>query len=167
MADSRVQSHKRTRRRAAKACRRCNVKRVKCDATQNIPCTRCRQSGITDCVLRQSRRGTYIRKSKREAARNTDGDAEATVGINDGNAHQYAQDCSGPSRESMESENQGVNVDDACSGRSVQSHIVDYSSTTSPIHLNQPVEEPAVAENGQPQQEEQQETRTSSSTVSR
>lgn len=58
-------SSKRARLRAAKACHRCNVKRIKCDATQGIPCTRCHQSGnADDCVLRQSRRGTYVRKSK-------------------------------------------------------------------------------------------------------
>lgn len=62
MADHRPRE--KTRLRAAKACHRCNVKRIKCDATQGIPCSRCRQSGNVDCVLRQSRRGTYVRKSR-------------------------------------------------------------------------------------------------------
>jgi hypothetical protein len=57
-------SVKENRFRAAKACRRCNLKRIKCDAVQGTPCTRCRESGNVDCILRQSRRGTYVRKRK-------------------------------------------------------------------------------------------------------
>ncbi|KAF9887913.1 hypothetical protein FE257_009435 [Aspergillus nanangensis] len=48
--------------RAGKACRRCNQKRIKCDAMLQMPCTNCVQCGDVDCILRQSRRGTYIRK---------------------------------------------------------------------------------------------------------
>ncbi|KAL4897969.1 fungal-specific transcription factor domain-containing protein [Aspergillus ambiguus] len=51
--------------RAGKACKRCNQKRVKCDAMFRIPCTNCAQSNNeTNCALRQSRRGTYIRKQQ-------------------------------------------------------------------------------------------------------
>src|SRR3954453_12340912 len=51
--------------RAAKACRRCNEKRVKCDALERgTPCTRCAQRNEVDCVLIQSRRGIYTRKPR-------------------------------------------------------------------------------------------------------
>lgn len=52
--------------RAAKACLRCNQRRVKCDALENgLPCTRCRQNDVQDCELIQSNRGTYSRKKAR------------------------------------------------------------------------------------------------------
>ncbi|KAF2096104.1 hypothetical protein NA57DRAFT_78876 [Rhizodiscina lignyota] len=53
------------RLRAAKACKRCNQRRVKCDALEKgTPCSRCKASDVrpSDCVLIQSRRGTYARK---------------------------------------------------------------------------------------------------------
>ncbi|TIA12458.1 hypothetical protein D6C80_06835 [Aureobasidium pullulans] len=52
--------------RAAKACRRCNELRVKCDASERgTPCTRCENKNEPDCTLIQSRRGIYPRKSRR------------------------------------------------------------------------------------------------------
>ncbi|KAK3074267.1 hypothetical protein LTR53_003428 [Teratosphaeriaceae sp. CCFEE 6253] len=52
-----------SRARASKACARCNQKRVKCDALAvGQPCSRCKRSGITQCVLISSRRGQYPRK---------------------------------------------------------------------------------------------------------
>ncbi|KIW84335.1 hypothetical protein Z517_03585 [Fonsecaea pedrosoi CBS 271.37] len=51
--------------RAAKACLLCRQKRVKCDAMDHgTPCTRCVLSGKTDCVLFESKRGTYKRKQR-------------------------------------------------------------------------------------------------------
>lgn len=52
--------------RAAKACKACHQRRVKCDAVQKgLPCTRCEQNGIHPCCLIESKRGTYARgKSK-------------------------------------------------------------------------------------------------------
>lgn len=53
--------------RAAKACRRCNEKRVKCDASERgTPCTRCIQRQEPDCRMIQSRRGIYVRKPRRQ-----------------------------------------------------------------------------------------------------
>ncbi|KAK9427165.1 fungal-specific transcription factor domain-containing protein [Lipomyces doorenjongii] len=52
----------RSRIRAGKACKRCNQKRIKCDAMHHMPCTHCIQDGHIECVLRESKRGTYIRK---------------------------------------------------------------------------------------------------------
>lgn len=55
--------------RTAKACRLCNAKRVKCDASERgIPCTRCETRGESDCTLIESRRGIYVRKSRRRQA---------------------------------------------------------------------------------------------------
>ena len=52
--------------RAAKACQRCNQKRIKCDALQRgLPCSRCREIGEAECTLLESRRGTYARKRAR------------------------------------------------------------------------------------------------------
>ncbi|KIW30399.1 uncharacterized protein PV07_06144 [Cladophialophora immunda] len=51
--------------RAAKACLLCRQKRVKCDAMDHgTPCTRCVSSGRTDCVLFESKRGTYKRRQR-------------------------------------------------------------------------------------------------------
>lgn len=67
-----AQSHARTaaptpiRFRAAKACRACHQKRVKCDASERgTPCTRCEQRREPECTLMQSRRGIYTRKPRR------------------------------------------------------------------------------------------------------
>lgn len=61
---------RRARRRTAKACRLCNAKRVKCDASERgTPCTRCEQRGEPDCTLIESRRGIYVRKPRRQQAR--------------------------------------------------------------------------------------------------
>lgn len=63
--------------RAAKACKRCSQRKIKCDAVQNgLPCSRCRMDGVGDCALIMSRRGTYDRK----AARQTRHKGESLVG---------------------------------------------------------------------------------------
>ncbi|KAJ5612716.1 hypothetical protein N7510_005910 [Penicillium lagena] len=54
--------------RAGKACKRCNQKRIKCDAMYHTPCTNCVQNDNAECILRESRRGTYIRKTCRQNA---------------------------------------------------------------------------------------------------
>ncbi|KAH7177040.1 fungal-specific transcription factor domain-containing protein [Dactylonectria macrodidyma] len=55
--------------RASKACRRCNEKRVKCDASERgTPCTRCLERREPDCRLIQSRRGIYTRKARHQSA---------------------------------------------------------------------------------------------------
>lgn len=65
--------------RTAKACRLCNAKRVKCDASERgTPCTRCEQRGEPDCTLIQSRRGIYVRKPRRQQLR-----ARSTVNESD------------------------------------------------------------------------------------
>ncbi|KAL3462051.1 fungal-specific transcription factor domain-containing protein [Aspergillus heterothallicus] len=51
--------------RAAKACKRCHQRRVKCDATdKGIPCSTCVQHKIEPCVLIESKRGTYQRQKQ-------------------------------------------------------------------------------------------------------
>ncbi|KAL4795195.1 fungal-specific transcription factor domain-containing protein [Aspergillus venezuelensis] len=55
-----------SRVRAGKACTRCHEKRIKCDAMQQMPCTRCVQDDHVDCVLRETKRGTYSRGAVRE-----------------------------------------------------------------------------------------------------
>ncbi|KAM6516191.1 hypothetical protein FALCPG4_014382 [Fusarium falciforme] len=57
--------------RAAKACKACHDRRVKCDAVaRGTPCTRCEQFGISPCNLIKSKRGTYPRnKSRPDKAR--------------------------------------------------------------------------------------------------
>ncbi|EXJ96150.1 hypothetical protein A1O1_01276 [Capronia coronata CBS 617.96] len=50
------------RKRAFKACQRCNSRKVKCDAARTgLPCTRCRVDGVEGCAFITSRRGTYDR----------------------------------------------------------------------------------------------------------
>ncbi|KAL3447281.1 fungal-specific transcription factor domain-containing protein [Aspergillus insuetus] len=56
----------RPRIRAGKACNRCHDKRIKCDALHRVPCTPCARDGNADCVLRETKRGTYIRKGRQE-----------------------------------------------------------------------------------------------------
>ncbi|KIW79772.1 hypothetical protein Z517_06386 [Fonsecaea pedrosoi CBS 271.37] len=54
--------------RAARACRRCHVKRIKCDAIEGgMPCTGCQQADNSECTLMPSNRGTYIRTASRRA----------------------------------------------------------------------------------------------------
>ncbi|CAG8043307.1 unnamed protein product [Penicillium salamii] len=48
-------------RRTNVACRRCHLKKVKCDGKGGLPCTGCRSTN-TDCVHIESQRGRYIRK---------------------------------------------------------------------------------------------------------
>ncbi|KAL4789430.1 fungal-specific transcription factor domain-containing protein [Aspergillus venezuelensis] len=48
--------------RAGKACTQCNLKRIKCDAMLGMPCRNCVRAGETGCLLRPTRRGTYVRK---------------------------------------------------------------------------------------------------------
>ena len=58
--------------RAAKACQRCNHKRVKCDAVAvGQPCSRCLRNRISDCVLVESRRGRYSRDALISRGANT------------------------------------------------------------------------------------------------
>lgn len=68
--------------RAAKACQRCNQRRIKCDAVERgIPCSKCRENGKVECRLIKSRRGTYPRKkAKLDNAQtdNTDKGGNAT-----------------------------------------------------------------------------------------
>lgn len=68
MAETRSNSRGEARKRvrAAKACQRCNRKRVKCDvmgSPDGEPCSRCRRNGITDCVLIETKRGRYSREA--------------------------------------------------------------------------------------------------------
>lgn len=65
-----------TRCRASRACRRCNERRVKCDASvRGTPCTRCEERGEPNCTMIESRRGIYVRKTRRQPAEET---SEAT-----------------------------------------------------------------------------------------
>lgn len=56
----------RPRIRAGKACKLCHDKRIKCDAMYQVPCTPCVQGRNAHCVLRETKRGTYTRKSHRQ-----------------------------------------------------------------------------------------------------
>ncbi|ODM15525.1 hypothetical protein SI65_09128 [Aspergillus cristatus] len=54
------------RLRAAKACQRCNRRKIKCDATLvGFPCSRCRMDCAPNCALVSSKRGTYDRTAAR------------------------------------------------------------------------------------------------------
>lgn len=65
-AQSRTRRGPAVRCRAAKACRRCNELRVKCDASERgIPCTRCEHRNEPECKLIESRRGIYPRRPRR------------------------------------------------------------------------------------------------------
>ncbi|OAG43366.1 hypothetical protein AYO21_02303 [Fonsecaea monophora] len=69
------------RTRAVKACKRCNQKRIKCDAFEcGTPCSKCRQSNSEECVLIQSRRGTHSRKRTKPNPTVTEPTA-ASVGV--------------------------------------------------------------------------------------
>lgn len=47
----------RPRIRAKKACKSCNVRRVRCDVTEGRPCTNCKNANAS-CELMDSRRGS-------------------------------------------------------------------------------------------------------------
>lgn len=68
MADARSTNEHpaRPRVRAGKACKRCHEKRTKCDAMHQMPCTRCVRDRHADCVLRETKRGTYTRSALRQ-----------------------------------------------------------------------------------------------------
>ncbi|KAK6423263.1 hypothetical protein LTR95_016560 [Oleoguttula sp. CCFEE 5521] len=73
-----------SRIRAPKACARCNQKRVKCDAsTVGQPCSRCRRSGLEECVLISSRRGQYARRRPIVSSQASDGGEAAASSVND------------------------------------------------------------------------------------
>lgn len=95
--------------RAAKACQRCNRKRVKCDASNMAdgqPCSRCRRNGITECLLIETRRGRYSREAMK--ARNKEAAAENRENV----PPVAAVDESSTSRSSQENDKspQGSNV---------------------------------------------------------
>ncbi|KAL3450261.1 fungal-specific transcription factor domain-containing protein [Aspergillus insuetus] len=87
--------------RAAKACRRCSQRKIKCDAVQNgFPCSRCRMDEVDDCTLILSRRGTYDRNAARDlrlkqhqaaTARVRDGGAGARPSAPDHDTHGRAE----------------------------------------------------------------------------
>ncbi|KAF9699239.1 hypothetical protein EKO04_002713 [Ascochyta lentis] len=80
--------------RTAKACRLCNEKRVKCDASEHgTPCTRCEQRGEPGCTLIQSRRGIYVRKPRRQQVRTRD-TATRLSGPDSNGASDETRDCS-------------------------------------------------------------------------
>ncbi|BCS28599.1 Zn(II)2Cys6 transcription factor [Aspergillus puulaauensis] len=56
-------------RRTRVACRRCNSKKIKCNAQEGIPCKGCLSTNTT-CVPIESQRGRYVRKRPRTTARN-------------------------------------------------------------------------------------------------
>ncbi|KAB8269066.1 hypothetical protein BDV30DRAFT_217379, partial [Aspergillus minisclerotigenes] len=56
----------RTRVRAGNACTRCHEKRIKCDAMNQMPCTHCLRDRHAECVLRETKRGTYTRTGLRQ-----------------------------------------------------------------------------------------------------
>lgn len=71
-AQSRTRPGPAVRCRAAKACRRCNELRVKCDASERgIPCTRCEHRNEPECKLIESRRGIYPRRPRRALGNNS------------------------------------------------------------------------------------------------
>ncbi|CAG9945864.1 unnamed protein product [Clonostachys rosea f. rosea IK726] len=50
--------------RAKRACRECNVRRVRCDVTERYPCSNC-EKGSVSCEIFASRRGRYPRKPRK------------------------------------------------------------------------------------------------------
>ncbi|KAE8163266.1 fungal-specific transcription factor domain-containing protein [Aspergillus tamarii] len=68
MTDTRSSNKQRarTRVRAGKACTRCHEKRIKCDAMNQMPCTHCLRDRHAECVLRETKRGTYTRSGLRQ-----------------------------------------------------------------------------------------------------
>ncbi|KAH6867521.1 fungal-specific transcription factor domain-containing protein [Thelonectria olida] len=85
------------RYRASKACRRCNEKRVKCDASERgTPCTRCIQRQEPDCRLIQSRRGIYVRKPRPRPAAAASDPAQPDSGVGDKNDEAARQTSNAP-----------------------------------------------------------------------
>ncbi|KAK9387143.1 fungal-specific transcription factor domain-containing protein [Lipomyces mesembrius] len=49
--------------RSSIACTKCHASKIKCDVSiHGSPCSKCKERGVIDCELIQSRRGTYDRK---------------------------------------------------------------------------------------------------------
>ena len=89
LADKRV--------RAAKACQRCNQRRIKCDAADRIPCTRCQTSGQTECRLIETRRGRYSRDQiKARAAAARQGTSQPEDGLVSPSSTASLRDASAP-----------------------------------------------------------------------
>ncbi|KAK7443713.1 hypothetical protein Landi51_09061 [Colletotrichum acutatum] len=61
--------------RAKHACRECNSRRIRCNVTERHPCSNCETAQAT-CEVIPSRRGRYLRKSKRQ--KQTEAAASAT-----------------------------------------------------------------------------------------
>lgn len=60
-SDSPTRTHSSPNRRTKTvvACRRCNAKKVKCTASEGVPCARC-VAANAECVLINSQRGKYV-----------------------------------------------------------------------------------------------------------
>ncbi|RAK81232.1 uncharacterized protein BO72DRAFT_338854, partial [Aspergillus fijiensis CBS 313.89] len=69
-----------SRRRAGKACTHCHEKRIKCDAMHQMPCTPCVRGRHADCVLRETKRGTYARSALRRLPPGSDAAAPFATG---------------------------------------------------------------------------------------
>ncbi|KAM0257739.1 hypothetical protein ACHAQJ_004190 [Trichoderma viride] len=61
-------NRRRGKDRTRVACRRCNSKKVKCDAAPGIPCSGCRTARV-ECNLIDSQRGRYIRRKRSSTER--------------------------------------------------------------------------------------------------
>jgi hypothetical protein len=123
------------RSRAAKACRTCHQKRIKCDASERgTPCTRCEQRREPDCTLMQSRRGIYVRKPRQQPQQST-ADPPAKHG---GGRRGYADASRGAD----------MAVDAAAGAPAAAAAAATAEPTATPSHPPPEHEPPSVASTG-------------------
>ncbi|KAF5007707.1 hypothetical protein FDECE_5955 [Fusarium decemcellulare] len=123
-------------RRVRVACKACNARRVKCDASDGQPCWHCR-TRHTPCELIESKRGKYPRRGRgeRRISRRLQGSRDTSMGVAQASLEDITPDTNSPdvscqtndTRETIAEESQVLPATDQPSPRqSSQDNIRSY-----------------------------------------
>ncbi|KAF4466039.1 hypothetical protein FALBO_7111 [Fusarium albosuccineum] len=84
-------------RRVRVACKACNARRVKCDASDGQPCWHCR-TRHTPCELIESKRGKYPRRGRgeRRISRRLQGSRDPSIGVAQASLEDITPDANSP-----------------------------------------------------------------------
>ncbi|KAJ3543341.1 hypothetical protein NM208_g3632 [Fusarium decemcellulare] len=84
-------------RRVRVACKACNARRVKCDASDGQPCWHCR-TRHTPCELIESKRGKYPRRGRaeRRISRRLQGSRDTSISVTQGSLEDITPDTNSP-----------------------------------------------------------------------
>ncbi|KAK9482042.1 fungal-specific transcription factor domain-containing protein [Lipomyces starkeyi] len=93
--------------RSSIACTKCHASKIKCDVSiHGSPCSKCKERGVIDCKLIQSRRGTYDRKEwmKKVKARKEEEERERQMKMHS----EIVISCQSPSSSSSSSDDSSL-----------------------------------------------------------